>query len=337
MNAALLVAILGFMSTIYLVSFFRTIAYRYHLLDVPNARSSHELPIPRGAGVGIVISFLSGVLLLFFLNIVDSTLLIAFFVGGILLASVGILDDLSHVPAGVRISLHFLVALLVLYLFKGMPPLEIGFATWHWHFWGWVIGTVGLVWLINLYNFMDGIDGQAGSEAVFVSCSIALLVFLKGSTSLIPVLLLLAASASGFLVWNWSPARVFMGDTGSGFLGYIFGVLLIATLASGALTPWQWLIVFGCFWVDATLTLVLRVLRGEPWYQAHCSHAFQQAVKKTGCHKHVVLRMLLINLFWLLPIAIISIYLPHWTLLLTGIAILPIVILCILLKAGISI
>lgn len=335
MNAALII-LLGFVATIGLVSAFRTIAFRYHLLDVPNARSSHELPTPRGGGIGIVISFFAGILLLHFFGLLSLPLLISFLIGGVLLACIGLLDDLRHVPARVRIFFHFLAASLVLYLLGGMPSLDLGFAIWEWQKVGVIVGLFGLVWLINLYNFMDGIDGLASSEALFVACAIALLLFLKSDYRLVPVFLLLASATAGFLIWNWSPARVFMGDTGSGFLGFVFGVLLIATTAKGSLTPWQWLILLGCFWVDATVTLIHRVIRGEPWYQAHCSHAFQQAVKKTGCHKRVVVRVLCINCLWLLPIAILSIYWPKWVLVLTTIAITPLIILCILLKAGIS-
>ncbi|MBA2655126.1 MAG: glycosyltransferase family 4 protein [Gammaproteobacteria bacterium] len=337
MNVALLIILLAFVATIGLVSAFRTIAYRYHLLDVPNARSSHASPTPRGGGIGIVISFFVGIFLLHFLGLMSLPLLVSFVVGGILLACIGLLDDLHHVPARVRIFVHFIAGCSVLYILGGMPPLDLGFVIWDWRGLGVVVGLLGLVWLINLYNFMDGIDGLAGSEALFVAIAVAFLLFLKGDYLLIPVFLLLASAAGGFLIWNWSPARVFMGDTGSGFLGFVFGTLLIATTLNGALTPWQWLILLGCFWVDATLTLIHRVIRGEPWYQAHCSHAFQQAVKRTGCHERVVLRVLYINILWLLPIAILSIYFPRWTLFLTILAISPLIVLCILLKAGISV
>ncbi len=337
MNAAFLIVLLGFVTTLSLVSVFRTFAYRYYFLDVPNARSSHELPTPIGGGIGMVISFFTGILLLYLFNLVTIPILMSFLLGGSLLAIIGLVDDLKNLPARIRIFCHFVASGLVLYFFGGMPPLDLGIFIWHWYCAGLAVGILGLVWLINLYNFMDGIDGLAGSEAVFISIAIALLLFLNGHYQLIPLCLLLASIAAGFLIWNWSPARVFMGDTGSGFLGFVFGVMLIATWWDFAITPWQWLIILGCFWVDATLTLVLRLIRGEHCYQAHCCHAFQQAVKKTGSHKQVVISVLSINILWLLPIAVLTLYFPKLTLLLTGIAILPLVVLCILLKAGISV
>lgn len=335
-NATFLIIIFGFLMTISLVSGFRRLAYKFHLIDIPNDRSSHQLPTPSAGGIGIVVSFLVGIVCLYLTGLYDSTLLAACSFGGFILATVGLLDDWNHVPAKIRILFHFIAATSVIYILGGMPDLDCGFKVWHWGMIGTIVGLLGLVWLINLYNFMDGIDGLAASEAVFVSLAAALLLFVKGEFYLIPVCLLLASAVSGFLVWNWSPASVFMGDTGSGFLGFVFGVLLIGSWAIGSLTPWQWLILFGCFWVDATLTLLFRIVRGEPWYVAHRSHAFQQAVKKTGCHKQVVTRVLYINIFWLLPLALLTLYLPQWILLITFIAIVPLVILCLLLKAGIT-
>lgn len=332
--SSVMLPIFAFAFTAGLVFFLRTIAQHYHLIDVPNARSSHEKPIPRGGGLGFVVSFLLGVLVLYSTHRINSTLLYAFLGGGTLIAIIGLWDDLGHVPAKIRIFFHFIAASWLLYLFQGMPPLSLGFMTVHWHYCGMIVGLLGLVWLINFYNFMDGIDGLAGSQAIFVALAVGLLLALNGQTQSISILLLLAACVAGFLLWNWSPAHIFMGDVGSGFLGYVFGVLLITTIDENSLTPWHWLILLGCFWVDATLTLLLRVMRGEPPYQAHCSHAFQQAVKKTRSHKCVVLTVMVINLLWLLPIALLTVIYPHQILLLTVIAILPLILLCSFLKAG---
>lgn len=335
-NAAGLIILLGFILTLGLVSALRRLAYRFHIIDIPNDRSSHQLPTPSAGGIGIVISFFIGITCLHIAGLYNLQVLTCFTVGGLILACVGLIDDCKHVPIRIRILFHFIAAASVIYLVGGMPPLDLGFRVWHWGTLGTVVALFGLVWLINLYNFMDGIDGLAASEAVFASLAAAILLLAKGQVTHVPLLLLLAATAAGFLVWNWSPARVFMGDTGSGFLGFVFGTLLMITNSAGSLTPWQWLIILGCFWVDATLTLLFRIIRGEPWYLAHHTHAFQQALKRTGCHKQVVTRVLLINIFWLLPLAMLTLYLPHWTVLITCVAIVPLIILCLLLKAGIT-
>jgi Fuc2NAc and GlcNAc transferase len=325
---------IGFICSYFLVSFLRIFADRFFLISVPNARSSHVSPIPNGGGIGFVLTFLLSILFIYFFKAISLKLLLALCMGGILIASIGLLDDFSHIPAHIRIFFHFLLAIWVLFLFHGMPPLQLGFAIWHWHFCGLITGIVGLVWLINLYNFMDGIDGLAASEAVFVATAAATLLFLKGDTHHLSILLLLAMCVLGFLIWNWPPATIFMGDVGSGFLGYTFGVLLIASVYTTLLTPWQWLILFGCFWVDTTITLIFRIIRGKPIHQAHRSHAFQQAVKKTKCHKQVVMSVLIINIVWLFPMSVLSICYPKWVLVITGMAILPLVIACMVLKAG---
>lgn len=334
MNAACLIIVLAFVTTLGLVSAFRTLAYKLDILDIPNARSAHRSPVPSGGGIGIVVSFFSGLCFLNCFNLMNTQLLPSLLGGGLLLAAIGLLDDFKQVPARVRIFFHFIAAASVLYFFGWMPPLDLGFYIWHWYSAGLIIGLLGLVWLINLYNFMDGIDGLAGSEAIFVALAAALLLYLKGHYQLIPLCLLLASTAGGFLILNWAPARIFMGDTGSGFLGFIFGVMLIATWWDGTMSPWQWLTLLGCFWVDATLTLLFRFFRGEPCYQAHCSHAFQQAVKKIGCHKRVVIGVICIDTLWLLPMSILMAYFPKYSLLFSGLSILPLVILCLLLKAG---
>jgi len=228
------------------------------------------------------------------------------------------------VPAWLRLSAHFLAALWVFWIFHGMPPLRLGFTVWHWHHLGTLIGLIGFVWLINFYNFMDGIDGFAGMEAVFVSIGVLILLLIVGSFHLIWALVLLAAVVSGFLLWNLPPARLFMGDIGSGFLGYIFGVILIASVSERTLMPWPWLILLSCFWVDATITLIRRVLAGERWYQAHRTHAFQVAVDKLGGHRHVLLAATLINVFWLLPLSILSLDYSHFAVVVTVISMIPI-------------
>jgi Fuc2NAc and GlcNAc transferase len=174
---------------------------------------------------------------------------------------------------------------------------------------GWfadVLVALYLVWLLNLYNFMDGIDGIAGVEAVSVSLGAAVLVYLATDSSSavdISLPLLLAGAVAGFLVWNFPPARIFMGDAGSGFLGITIGIL---SLHAGALAPpllWSWLILLGVFVVDATFTLLRRLLRGERVYQAHRSHAYQRAARRCGRHLPVTLAVAAINMFWLLPVA----------------------------------
>ncbi len=160
-----------------------------------------------------------------------------------------------------------------------------------------------IVWFLNLYNFMDGIDGIAAIEAVTVCVGGASVALILGHKSGALLYLLLAAASAGFLVWNFPPAKIFMGDAGSGFLGVVFGVLTcspphkVADACFGA-----WLILLGAFIVDATVTLLRRLDRGERVYQAHRSHAYQHAARALTPIEPVTLAIGTINLLWLLPL-----------------------------------
>jgi len=171
----------------------------------------------------------------------------------------------------------------------------------------WIVSSFLLLWLINLYNFVDGIDGMAASGAVFISITLLISLVQSGSSSDLPVLLsLLAASSMAFLFFNWPPASVFMGDSGSVFLGYIFGALIVYSVSIGEVSFWTWLVVFGYFLGDTTTTTTIRVLRVKKWYGAHRSHAYQNLARIWGSHLKVTGGVLIYHLFWLLPLAIWS-------------------------------
>lgn len=158
-----------------------------------------------------------------------------------------------------------------------------------------VLAVIAIVWMINLYNFMDGIDGIAGTEAITISGAAAIFLWVQNS-GLVAVCLLILAAVLGFLIWNWPPAKIFMGDVGSGFLGFVIAVLAIWSENSGAAPLLIWLLLLGVFIVDATVTLVKRMTRGEKLYEAHRSHVYQLAVQAGYSHKQVTLTILLINM-----------------------------------------
>ncbi|OYT94363.1 MAG: glycosyl transferase [Pseudomonas sp. PGPPP3] len=152
---------------------------------------------------------------------------------------------------------------------------------------------------------MDGIDGIAGVEAVTVCLGGALLYWLLGQGSLALLPLLLAAASAGFLYWNFPPAKIFMGDAGSGFLGLVLGILSLQAAWAAPQLLWCWLILLAVFVVDATFTLLRRLIRGDKVYEAHCSHAYQYASRRHGRHLPVTVAVLAINLIWLLPLALL--------------------------------
>jgi len=283
----------------------RRYAVARHIIDIPNARSSHTVPTPRGGGVAIVVSFLVSVVVMAMTGAdglpVSWTLLGA----GTGIAILGFLDDHGHIAARWRLLGHFSAALWALYWLGGLPVLPVFGYSLDMGWVGAVLASLYLVWLLNLYNFMDGIDGIASIEAICVCIGGAILYFLLGQPALAVLPLLLAAAVAGFLFWNFPPARIFMGDAGSGFLGIALGILsLQAAWVKGELF-WSWLILLGVFVVDATWTLMRRLLRGDKVYEAHRSHAYQYAARQYGKHAPVTLSVLVINVLWLLPVALL--------------------------------
>ncbi len=281
----------------------RRYALARSLLDIPNARSSHTAPTPRGGGMAIVASFVAATLVLAAIGQVPGHVALALGGSGMLVATVGFIDDHGGLRARWRLVAHFAAAAWGLYWLGGMPAptlFGVGFAP------GWpgqAIAVVALVWLLNLYNFMDGIDGLAGIEAVTVGLGATLLCLLAGEGAHAVLPSVLALAAAGFLCWNYPPAKIFMGDAGSGFIGLVLGLLVVDAAGAAPGLLWGWLILLGVFVVDATITLLRRVVRGEPFHQAHRSHAYQHASRRWRSHKRVSLAAAAINLLWLLPLA----------------------------------
>ena len=251
-----------------------------------------------------------------------------------LIAGVGLADDLYSLPIWFRSVVHVVAAAWAIWCIGGMAPLDLGWFTWNWGWAGQLVALIGLVWMTNLYNFMDGIDALGGLEAVMAGSLGSLLLARQGRPDLAEVALVLAFAAAGFLVWNWPPAKIFMGDVGSGFLGFVFGVLMIAGAKHQPPLVWTWLILMGVFIVDATLTLTRRLLRGDPWYQGHRSHAYQRASRLWRSHAKVTAGVGLVNLLWLFPLAWWASASPSIALPLALAALLPLALLAVYLRAG---
>lgn len=282
----------------------RRYALNVDLLDRPNDRSSHTVPTPRGGGVGFVAVFLAVASVLWQRGLISSALFAALTGGGFLVALLGFIDDRTPLPARVRFAGHVLSASWVLWWLGPLPPLPLfGIALPL----GWLAAPLAaafMVWSVNLFNFMDGIDGIAAVELITVMLGGAVVWALAGAGTEWSAPVLLAACVGGFLLLNFPPARIFMGDAGSGFLGLLIGALTLWCANDRPMLFWSWLILYGCFMVDATTTLIRRVRRGEVFHQAHRSHAYQYASRLHGSHKLVTLTLGLINLCWLLPWAL---------------------------------
>ncbi|MBU4261431.1 MAG: glycosyltransferase family 4 protein [Proteobacteria bacterium] len=318
-------------------SFFRRYALKAGLLDIPNNRSSHSEPTPKGGGIAIVAVFCLALLFLAGTDQVSHPLFLAAFVGGLLVGVTGFANDRKHIPAGWRLLIHLAAAMWLFFwledsgrLFSSSSLADIGIIL--------VSGSIviGTVWMLNLFNFMDGIDGLASCEAIFMAVSGAVLVSLNGGSSIAILLLVLAACCLGFLALNWPPAKLFLGDAGSGFLGYILTVLALFSVEKGMVNIWSWIILAGIFIVDATVTLLVRVHRGERFYVAHRSHVYQILARRFNSHGKVTVGVIFVNIFWLLPMAVMASFLPQYAFLFVIAGYMPIIVAAVKIGAGID-
>jgi len=284
----------------------RWLALRDGVLDIPNERSSHSVPTPRAGGVAIVVAICVGALGLWRAGLLNGSAVQALVGGGVVLALIGFVDDHRPVLARWRLLAHVLATWWVLYALGGLPPVEFFGSAVALGTVGTVLGMLGLSWLLNLYNFMDGIDGIASVEAITTCLGgivLANLVPEYANGWALPSVV--AAAAAGFLLWNLPQAKVFMGDAGSCFLGLSLGMAAVIASSHAPRLLWAWIILLGVFVVDATVTLIRRILRGAKIATAHRSHAYQHAAITLGRHGPVTLAVAAINLFWLLPVAIL--------------------------------
>jgi Fuc2NAc and GlcNAc transferase len=312
----------------------RRYALKNRIMDIPNDRSSHSRPTPRGGGLAIVIAFLAAATILRLVNQLPATMYLALSAGAAV-AGIGFLDDRYQVSALSRFTVHIAAALLVLAVLGAGDPAAAASSQVTRYLFGAFAMIFALTWATNLFNFMDGIDGLAATEAIFISTGAALLNSIaRGDPGVTTMLLCLCASVSGFLAWNWPPARLFMGDVGSGFLGFTLAALAFGTSAAGRVPMAAWLILGGLFVIDASITLVLRMMRGERWTEPHRTHAYQQLTRRWASHRKVTLASIAINVGWLLPWAIVVTMNRSATIIYLVIALLPLVVLALMAGAG---
>ena len=277
-----------------------------------------------------------GVALLYGMRLLSLPFAAALVVGGLSIAAVGFWDDIRPAPVAVRMAVHFGAAVLAVYCLGSPSALRVGHSVVDLGASGPVISVLAIVWILNLFNFMDGIDGIAASEAACVLFGAAGLGLFAAQCSPAQVAPALVAGAAclGFLRWNWPPAAIFMGDIGSGYLGYAIAVIAIDLAQRSAINVYAWLILGGIFFVDATLTLCRRLLRREPVYQAHRTHAYQWLARRWGSHSRVTVTVIIINLVWLLPCAAFSVKFPESALWICILALAPLAVCAYLSGSG---
>jgi len=262
------------------------------MLDIPNARSSHTQPTPRGGGLGIVIGVFIGAwgLFLFRTSSVLFTKIAALCVGGGIVALVGWLDDIHPIPSRVRLIVQALSSTIILIAIGYFNAIAVPFiGNIYLHSIGIPFTLFWIIGLTNAYNFMDGIDGIAGGQAFVAGIGWTIIGLMGGQSFVSSIGLLLAASSLGFLFHNWPPARVFMGDVGSAFIGFTLAVLPIVAARDSSLYVLAGVLVVWPFIFDASFTLLRRMIKKENIFKAHRSHIYQRLVISGYSHRFVTL------------------------------------------------
>ncbi len=300
----------------------RRVALKYRVINEPSSRGLHEVPTPRGGGLAIVLVWYVGITLLYLNDVIDGDLYPALMTG-IALAAISFLDDVIQVSPKVRLIIQFAVVIAAFWMLGGLrKPISLGIDVLSTPYITYPLAIVGMVWFINLFNFMDGADGFASLEAI----TVALVLYLfTGSVELI----LLMSAVLGFLYWNWPRAKIFMGDVGSTQLGFILVVLGIHYHNTLDFSIFNWLMITAPFWFDATLTLYRRWRNGEHLSQAHRKHAYQRFILSGFSHKQLNLALLLVNILIFLLIVLYR----EWNFLKIPIYILTLVFLYFLVRA----
>ena len=288
---------------------YRILAIRFNIIAERNQRTLHNNDTPKGSGIifSLVSIFLT--YLIWFQGLIPDDLTIVICFGGFAATLFGFVDDIINIPAKIKLFIQILLSGFIILCFGEVPLLlDTEYTSIDTGIVGVFIGVIALVWLINLCNFMDGTDGMAASGTIFICAVIAvILFFIQDETEIGLVAGVLALSCFAFLLFNWPMAKIFMGDAGSVFIGYVFGVFIIYTMMLGYISIWTWIIVFGYFGIDTTLTLILRLIHIKKWYGAHRSHAYQNLARIWDSHSKILYLVICFHLLWLLPLAILSV------------------------------
>lgn len=307
--------------------------HRKNNLSLPNHRSSHQLPTAQGGGIGIAVVGIVALWGLSDLNVLSSLWLVSPFV---MAALAGWLDDFHELSGRIKL---LLISFAVLPLSVDLPnSVVLSIFSNHFVLTFYLVAPIlftGMIWLVNLTNFMDGIDGLAVLQIVFML--VATWCFrekLSLSDETIRFVVYVGVACLAFLPFNFPKAQLFLGDTGSLFLGTLMAWLLVLFLTGHPNGLWGFLTLFAMFWVDATVTLVRRLLRGKSVFEAHREHAYQHLANELlSSHAKATLLIQLVNWLWLLPMSYVVLY-AEWQFLWFVVALVPVIIYVTAFRAG---
>ncbi len=290
-------------------------AKRYGMIVQPGERQSHELATPTGGGLGLIFSLLvtTAGMQIFFLPL-PTFWWLHMLPGVVILAAAGWFDDRQHISSLVRLLIQLVVSFWLLsFICFQNPVINASMCA------GII---VAMIWLMNLYNFMDGSNGMAGFQGVFAGLVMAVLFLLGNQFAMAMLSLAVAACCAGFLPLNFPRASVFMGDVASVPLGFIFASLAVHGWHTGAISPAQSILIMSVFFVDATLTLLARVFAGERWYTAHNQHVYQRLIAQGWSHSRVLVIYQAINVILVLPAIALAVMYTQFAIVTVGLTLL---------------
>jgi Fuc2NAc and GlcNAc transferase len=293
-----------------LVKLYSNAAYKVGMVDIPNHRTSHQNTTPRGGGLVFMVLWMLFIYYQYLHQNLSQHLSQVLLIPTIIVTSISFLDDYFNLRRRYRLIAHVLTAAFAAYLI-GPVDVHLGSHTISASFILTCVASFYIIWSINLFNFMDGLDGQAGFQAFFICFVSGLLLLIYGDTTLAHVSLLLAFGVLGFLVWNWPNAKVFMGDVGSTGLGVLIAIFSLLSQQSSKLPFSIYLMLYMPFLFDATLTLLRRMISGEDWYEPHNKHAFQRLYQTGWSHHKILTGLILIDVI-ILGLIASAIYFPQY-------------------------
>jgi Fuc2NAc and GlcNAc transferase len=283
----MIVTIILFLISFSLTGIYRVFAIRRSIIDVPNSRSSHAVSTPRGGGTAIAITWFLALLYLFLKKEINPALFFALLCG-LPISAISLVDDIITVSPEVRLFVQVTSAALAVYFLGGINSIDIGFSNLSVPVVFSILAILGIVWFTNLFNFLDGIDGYISVEVIFICLAAYILLGSK-----LP--LFLGSAVAGFILWNWQPAKIFMGDVGSTLLGFTIGVFAIYYQNINQSSIIIWLMLSSLFWFDASITLFRRLKTHEKLSKPHKKHAYQRIVQFGFTHQRTVISAIVIN------------------------------------------
>lgn len=295
-------------------------------LAVPNHRSLHQRPVPKGGGVGLALAAVACFAILAILGDLEWRTRNLFLFGGFAVTLAGVADDRLDIPPRFRLVAQLAsIAWICLWLGE-VPPLYFGATSIQLGLPGLVLLVAASTWFFNLYNFVDGTDGMAGSATAFIGGTMSVVMIVAKQYDLAAILAIVAAASLAFLCFNWPPARMFMGEAGTSFISYTFVAVILVSLSRQAVSLWVWLIVFAFYFSDTTTTTMIRAFTVPHFYRGHRSHAYQNLARRWDSHLRILALVLAIDLLWVAPGVAIAIYYPDAAALATVVVYAPLVL-----------